>query len=607
MAQNSTGSQTWTFLTNHAHVLLSLAQDPMMRIRRIAQQVGITERAVQNILSDLETDGYLVRDKEGRRNRYRLNGSMPMRHAVEADRSIDEFVAFAVGTKGGMDLAESIQSACEESDVSTAAGNRRPAVFLFGDSLMIDDIEVQKSAGRIPDTIAALKRLSQKFLLFMVSKQKETSDDDSISKNERNSLRLHRTFAKYDVTIQEWYVCSDDCTQSVPAFLLEAEESFGVDISRSFVIGNHPQDVAMGQGLGCYGLYLMTGYGSRYLDEVPMDTLVFHSLRDALSWIDTHPQREESLMEEIRKGVDAIRAGGLTVFPTETVYGLGADALNAEAVVKIFEAKERPFQDPLISHVCDRAQVVPMVSELPERAVKLMDAFWPGPLTLVLPKSRIVPDVVTGGNPTVAVRMPHHPLALELIRQAGTPIAAPSANTFGKTSPTTAQHVEDQLAGKFDAIIDGGACRVGVESTVLSLVGDVPVLLRPGGVTIEEIERVIGKISVKAPEKELVFDSPGMFPSHYAPVTPMIMVDDPSVYAHETNVAIMLFKPSETAYAGTVFVLSQEGDARSAAAKLYQTMRRIDELHYRLIIAQRLPDSGLGIAVNDRMSRAAAK
>jgi L-threonylcarbamoyladenylate synthase len=530
-----------------------------------------------------------------------------MRHVVEADRSIDEFVAFAVGTGGGPDPAESIQSACEESNVSTAAGQRRSAVFLFGDSLVIDDIEVQKSADRIPDTIDALKRLSQRFLLFVVTTQKRSSDGNSISKNEGNSLRLHRILAKYDVTIQEWYVCPDDCIPSNPAFLPEAEKSYGVDISRSFVIGNHPQDVAMGQELGCYGLYLMTGCGSEHLDEVPMDNLVFHSLRDALSWIDTHPQREESLREEIRKGVDAIRAGGLTVFPTETVYGLGADALNAEAVVKIFEAKERPFQDPLISHVCDRAQVVPMVSELPERAVKLMDAFWPGPLTLVLPKSRIVPDVVTGGNPTVAVRMPRHPLALELIRQAGTPIAAPSANTFGKTSPTTAQHVKDQLAGKFDAIIDGGACRVGVESTVLSLVGDVPVLLRPGGVTIEEIESVIGKISVKAPERELVFDSPGMFPSHYAPVTPMIMVDDPSVYAHETNVAIMLFKPSEVEYAGTVFVLSQDGDARSAAAKLYQTMRRIDELHYRLIIAQRLPDSGLGIAVNDRMSRAAAK
>lgn len=338
--------------------------------------------------------------------------------------------------------------------------------------------------------------------------------------------------------------------------------------------------------------------------DIPEQVFFFHSFEDSLLWAASHPDGWESLEGEINDGVKAIRGGGLTAFPTETVYGLGADALNAEAVRKIFIAKERPYQDPLISHVASIDQAADLVREIPETAKRLMDAFWPGPLTLVLPKHPRVPDIVSAGNPTVAVRMPHNRIARMLIERSGTPIAAPSANSFGKTSPTTAKHVIDQLKAKFDAIIDGGACRVGVESTVLSLVSQTPVLLRPGGVTIEEIEQIVGPIEIDSGKKHKHFDSPGMFPSHYAPNTPMIVVDDPQQYRHETHIAIMLFHPPRVVYAGTVFMLSQTGSDREAAAGLYRTMREIDEGEYRLIVAERLPQTGMGIAVNDRMGRA---
>jgi L-threonylcarbamoyladenylate synthase len=340
--------------------------------------------------------------------------------------------------------------------------------------------------------------------------------------------------------------------------------------------------------------------------DIPEQVCFFHSFEDALRWVGSHPEGWDSLEHEIEAGVKVIKEGGLTAFPTETVYGLGADALNAEAVRKIFIAKKRPYQDPLISHVASIDQAANLVKEIPETAKKLMDAFWPGPLTLVLPKHPRVPDIVSAGNPTVAVRMPHNRIARMLIERSGTPIAAPSANSFGKTSPTTAKHVIDQLHGRFDAIIDGGACRVGVESTVLSLVSQTPVLLRPGGVTIEEIEQVVGPIEIDSGKKHEHFDSPGMFPSHYAPNTPMIVVDDPQQYRHERHIAIMLFHPPRVEYAGTVFMLSQTGSDSEAAAGLYRTMREIDEGQYRLIVAERLPQKGMGIAVNDRMGRASS-
>ena len=224
-------------------------------------------------------------------------------------------------------------------------------------------------------------------------------------------------------------------------------------------------------------------------------------------------------MTEIEKAAHIIQEGGLVAFPTETVYGLGADALNPMAVASIFEVKQRPQFDPLIVHVADLRQAEILVKRLPSRAVQLAEAFWPGPLTLVLEKAPFVPDLVTASLPTVALRIPDHPLALSLIRESGRPIAAPSANPFGGVSPTTADHVRQSLGDKIGMILDGGPCRVGVESTVLSLVGDTPLLLRPGGISLEELQSLLGEVALA--KDGPVPQAPGQLPSHYAPSTPL--------------------------------------------------------------------------------------
>jgi L-threonylcarbamoyladenylate synthase len=218
-----------------------------------------------------------------------------------------------------------------------------------------------------------------------------------------------------------------------------------------------------------------------------------------------------------------------------------------------------------------------------------------------------VPDIVTSGNPTVAVRFPSNPWARELIRLAETPVAAPSANLFGRTSPTTAGHVREQLAGRYDALVDAGACRVGVESTVLALTGDQPVLLRPGGTTLEEIEEVVGPVRVPSPRghTQRAQESPGMLPSHYAPRTPLSLVSDVAPYCVDAEVGIITLLPVRQSSAGPAIALSPHGDLREAAAKLYSALRSLDDLGLRRIVAERLPDRGLGRAVNDRLSRAA--
>src|SRR5262245_29557837 len=222
----------------------------------------------------------------------------------------------------------------------------------------------------------------------------------------------------------------------------------------------------------------------------------------------------------IRLAAELIRNGNLVAFPTETVYGLGADALQAPACAKIFAVKNRPFFDPLIVHVADLGWVEKLCARLDERARRLVEDFWPGPLTLVFPKTDLVPDLVTAGLPNVALRMPDHPVALELIRAAQKPIAAPSANPFGYLSPTTAQHVAEQLGNGVDMILDGGPCAVGVESTILDLSEEMPRLLRAGGLPLERLEHAIGSIEVSRTHPHFPL-APGQLPSHYAPRTPV--------------------------------------------------------------------------------------
>jgi L-threonylcarbamoyladenylate synthase len=283
-----------------------------------------------------------------------------------------------------------------------------------------------------------------------------------------------------------------------------------------------------------------------------------------------------------------IRAGRLVAFPTETVYGLGANALDEAAVERIFAAKGRPRTSPLIVHVDSVEMARALASHWPDAAETLAQRYWPGPLTLVVPKRAEIPDVVTAGLPTVGLRMPAHPLALELIHAAGVPIAAPSANRFTELSPTIAEHVPDTLA---DYVLDGGPARVGIESTVLSLVGR-PQLLRPGVIPLPEIEALIGPVAVRAAPEAGPHESPGMHPHHYRPATPLYLLG-----------------PGEQPPAGNGAWLrigrEMPADAREYAAVLYETLHRLDRRRLHWIAVERPPATAEWAGVLDRLVRAA--
>jgi L-threonylcarbamoyladenylate synthase len=314
--------------------------------------------------------------------------------------------------------------------------------------------------------------------------------------------------------------------------------------------------------------------------------------------------------DQVAEAARLLRAGELVAFPTETVYGLGADARNGRAVAAVFEAKGRPHFNPLICHFPDaEAAFAEVLAD--DRARALAAAFWPGPLTLVLPRRaecRI--DLLAGaGLDTLAVRVPAHPLALELLRAATIPVAGPSANRSGAVSPTTADHVLEGLSGRIAAVLDGGACDVGVESTVLDVAMGGAALLRPGGVPVEAIEAVIGPVSrplpISAAEKTRSLRSPGMMLSHYAPALP-VRLKAADVAAHE---ALLAFGPPLPG-AGLVWQLSEGRDLREAAARLFAGLRWLDaegaKLGLTRIAAMPIPEAGLGAAINDRLSRAAA-
>jgi L-threonylcarbamoyladenylate synthase len=313
---------------------------------------------------------------------------------------------------------------------------------------------------------------------------------------------------------------------------------------------------------------------------------------------------------DVKRAAWALGEGGLVAFATETVYGLGANALDAQAVARIFTVKGRPQFDPLIVHVADPQWLERLVTAVPDVARRLIDRFWPGPLTLVLPKRPIVPDLVTAGLSTVGIRMPAHPLALELIELADKPVAAPSANLFGHVSPTTAQHVADQLHERVDYILDGGPCSVGLESTVLDLSGAVPTLLRPGGVSREQIEEMIGPVELPGAEslESGPQRAPGMLTSHYATRTPLVLADadDELPAVHRLGLVTLLPEKSLARFAA-VEVLSPDGDLTVAAANLFAAMRRLDTLNLDLIVARPVPETGLGRAINDRLRRAAVR
>lgn len=320
--------------------------------------------------------------------------------------------------------------------------------------------------------------------------------------------------------------------------------------------------------------------------------------------------------DKLQKAADLLKNGEIVGMPTETVYGLAADATNPDAVAKIFEAKGRPQDNPLIVHVADIETAGKLVKNIPQAALKLFSAFWPGPLTVIMKKSPLVPDIVSAHLDTVAVRMPSHPVARELIKLAG-PLAAPSANLSGSPSPTEAVHVYQDLNGKIPLILDAGSCSVGVESTVVSVMGEIPQLLRPGGITLEQLRQVLGKVSVnravlsKMGQGEKAV-SPGMKYKHYAPKAKVVILDGGLdafcrfVRQHrEDGVYALCFRGEEAAVSVPCIEFGSAEDSLSQAQSLFGALREADRLQAKTVYARMPRKDGVGLAVYNRLLRAA--
>jgi L-threonylcarbamoyladenylate synthase len=312
---------------------------------------------------------------------------------------------------------------------------------------------------------------------------------------------------------------------------------------------------------------------------------------------------------ECARAVALLRGGEVVALPTETVYGLAADALNATAVAKIFEAKERPRFDPLIVHLADRdglGTIADLQGQDRQLIEKLADVFWPGPFTMVLPKSDLVPEIVTAGLDTVAVRVSSHPVFGQVIRAFGAPLAAPSANRFGRISPTAAAHVLDELAGRIPLIVDGGPTVHGLESTIVAPRNGRIEVLRRGPVSEERLAEFGEVIIAEAAHRP---EAPGQLPSHYAPKTPLILVDNAEAFvpAAGQRHGLLSWKTSADASFAEVRRLSERQDLIEAAANLFRHLRELDNLSLDRIVVEKLPEEGLGAAINDRLRRAAVR
>lgn len=338
--------------------------------------------------------------------------------------------------------------------------------------------------------------------------------------------------------------------------------------------------------------------------------------------IDSGPLDGAEARQALEQAAEILRTGGLVALPTETVYGLGANALDAMAVARIFEAKMRPAWDPVIVHIADEAMLEGLVAEVPEAARRLMKAYWPGPLTLLLPRTARVPDAVTAGRPLVGVRMPAHPVALEVIRRAGVPVAAPSANLFAHVSPTTAEHVLADLDGRIDAVLDAGATEHGVESTVLDPCQSPMMIYRPGAVTAEQIREVGGAVEVYRSSRPLTDEpaealpSPGVGLRHYAPQARLVLVEAPFERIGEAlsragqglaGERLGLLLPEEirtSLLRAEVFAWGRWAAPEELARNLYAGLRELDERGCTVILCPVPPAKGIGVAIRDRLRKA---
>ena len=318
---------------------------------------------------------------------------------------------------------------------------------------------------------------------------------------------------------------------------------------------------------------------------------------------------------QIRKASQVIKAGRLVAFPTETVYGLGANALDTHAVKKIFEAKGRPSDNPLIVHISDVAELGILADHIPESAFKLIEKFWPGPLTLVLKKSKIVPKIVTGGLNTVAVRMPKNNIAQKLIAEAGFPVAAPSANIAGSPSPTTAKHVIDDLVGRISVVLDGGSTKIGIESTVVDLSRKTPMLLRPGGITVEQLQKILGKIAIHpiiyGKRTKSAHRSPGMKYRHYSPRAKIILIEGQKARVNKKISQLLQSYKKQGLRVGILGtniksdLTITQGSQEKIAANLFRSFREFDAKKIDIILARGTSKKGLGLGIMNRLRKAA--
>jgi L-threonylcarbamoyladenylate synthase len=315
------------------------------------------------------------------------------------------------------------------------------------------------------------------------------------------------------------------------------------------------------------------------------------------------------ISKDIQKAVALLTDAQLVAIPTETVYGLAGNIFSEKAIKSIFSTKKRPFFNPLIVHIPSVASLNGIVTHVPEKAKLLAAAFWPGSLTLVLKKSNKIPDLITAGKDTVAVRVPNHPVTLELLKQLPFPLAAPSANPFGSISPTKPTHVENYFKNDIQMVLDGGSCANGIESTIIGFENEEPIIYRLGALPIEDIEAVVGKVLVKN-KKEESPDAPGMLARHYAPQTSTLLVVNVAgeVKKHSgKKVGVLVFKSSLNDENITEIILSKEGSLQEAAARLYDAMHELDTKNLDIIIAERFSEFGLGKSINDRLQRATFK
>lgn len=313
------------------------------------------------------------------------------------------------------------------------------------------------------------------------------------------------------------------------------------------------------------------------------------------------------ISKDIAKAAQILRANKLVAIPTETVYGLAGNIFSEKAIQSIFETKKRPFFNPLIVHIASIDKLPELVSYIPEKAKLLAQAFWPGPITLVLKKKPLIPDLITAGKDTVAVRIPNHTTTLELLNALDFPLAAPSANPFGSISPTTAAHVEGYFKNNIEMVLDGGSCQKGIESTIIGFENDTPVLYRLGSTSVEAIEAVVGPIAIKN-KKETAPEAPGMLERHYAPSTKTILTSKVSAlvknYANKRIGVLMFSNAIENTEVSVQIILSKNKDLSEAASNLYSALHDLDTQNLDLIIAERFPDSDLGKSINDRLQRA---